>query len=93
MKPEPGPIDWEWVFRCLTVGEVRGDHYWPGPRLKPWEIGKVTVPEAAALVLSPGARTRSGQPAMSDAMIDAYISLYQSLTPAEKVERAKAGTL
>ena len=74
----------------MCRGLVRGD----GGGLKPWEILDLTWAELADLYSDDaGDKTDSGAPNMCEAEIMEYAAWLFSLTPLERVEKARAGEL
>ena len=76
-------------MRLLMVGEGE----WGGPKLRPWEVRKLTLTEIALMVSPAEKKTSGGGRNMSDAEIAMEVAWYKSLTVQEKIAYGKAGML
>ncbi len=86
MNRRPGPIWWDTICRELMRGEA-------SPRLRPWEIWRLTLPEITLMLTDNVVRSFSGGTPMTDAEIQDYAKWYMSLSNRDRLEAAKRGEL
>lgn len=72
---------------------MAGQEMGRGPKLRPWEVKRLTLSEVVLYLRDDHARDPSGAPCATTAEVEEYIRRVRSLSPRERLELAREGRL